>query len=744
MNRLHKQIAATVVAGACAISASSAFAQGREGVKIFGGDFSMNTFIRADVAVSTSSTGSPANQYGDRTTGLSINRQAGTPNFGQLLPGQSQNYVNTAWDQPLTVGGLVSGLSGVPLPGAVTGLPLTVLPGLCPFSPEGVSNSSCTGDTFTNYIQNRDPDLNHHQIRIEATPKISWNDWALITRFRAVYDPGDFGYRDFDYADFTGINGGIQGGVPKVYHGKPNHLGYHVEEDDYPLLFERSGRNYSIDAPAFFIQWTNGQSTFRLGNQSVAWGQLLFFRLMDVANGLDLRRHLFLDRAIEEFADERMSAPGLRFTHQINNEIVFDSFAQQFIPTIIPSANTPYNIVDSRFTVRDRYVQGGYDEKINAGFRIKAEYGAYNWQIMYTTRYNQLGKISWANSDVDKALPNSNALGLAFNQACQALIIPNYNTERGTNLPTNNGCGPLLALTAFEASPGGVQSAEQWFDRASYTKLAGIEGLNRAVDDFPAAGYIVASPIFGRVDNQTAVNAANNELDAFFIASEGLRGHVQRTYHRESIFGIGGGIVTTAEPGSFFDQIVINMEATYSPDRYFTPIDLSQAHDIRDEYQVGLVVEKYHRFSQSLPAVYMVFQYLWQKESDLAGLLLDGYGSENFNDADNPDVVLTPGVPTGPNPTITPGIDEGANYVVLAALQPGQSYVFEYSIAMLIDVQGGILAQPAVQWKPRGNVTVNLFYNYLESDAWGGNPNKNLVSFIDFADEVVLRLGFQF
>jgi hypothetical protein len=89
-------------------------------------------------------------------------------------------------------------------------------------------------------------------------------------------------------------------------------------------------------------------------------------------------------------------------------------------------------------------------------------------------------------------------------------------------------------------------------------------------------------------------------------------------------------------------------------------------------------------------------------------------------------------------------VNGGANYVVLAALLPGPQYIFEYSVAALIDVQGGMLVQPGVQWKPRGNVTINAFYNYLDSDVWGNNPNKSFVSFIDFADEFCLRFGYQF
>ena len=225
------------------------------------------------------------------------------------------------------------------------------------------------------------------------------------------------------------------------------------------------------------------------------------------------------------------------------------------------------------------------------------------------------------------------------------------------------------------------------------------------------------------------------------IAAEGLHGHIERHYFAENIFGIGGGYVTEAEPGSIFDQIIMNLEATYTPKRVFTAIDLRQGFDKRSEIQVGFVAEKYQRFSSEFPATYMVFQYLWQKESDLVGLLLDGYGSGNYS---KNGVALNPHVPTSANPKLAPGLDMGANYVVFAALQPFPNYIWEASFATLIDVQGGVLFQPGLVWKPRGNITVNAFYTMVHDNAWGNNPNKNIASLISQTNEFTLRLGYQF
>ncbi|MGQ0700321.1 MAG: DUF1302 family protein [Panacagrimonas sp.] len=700
---MKRLIGGVIGLAAATVWTGSATAGDAAGSKFLGGDFSYNALLRLETAFSTSGESAYANQFGDPANGKTIMRQAGDPALG--------------WTVPLDPTGLTT-------------------PSVLPLS-RGIQQASASGanDVFKRYVPSRDNDLNYHIVRFEITPTLAWGDFSLISRFRAVYEPGGLGYRDFDYGDYDDINGGIEGGEERQFGGSPDYLGYGVREDKNPLLFERSGKNYMIDLPAFFLQWNKGNTTVRVGNQSIAWGQLLFFRVMDQANGLDLRRHLILDRALEEYADERGSAPGIRVTVQATDTINADMFAQQFVPTILGNVNTPYNVVPSQFTIHDNYVANGYDKKFNFGMRLKGEFGNMSAQAMFTSKLDQLGSIRWVESGVNKALPNSNPLGAFFNGACEAALVPAYNLSHGTDLQLDNGCGPLLALTPFEASPGGVFTAEEWYNYAGYIKLDSLDGLNKAVDDFDGSQQIFAQNI-GH-DN----NAANNQLDAFFIAGEGLRGHIERDYYRQQVFGLGAGYVFAGEPGSFMDQLIVNVESTYTRNRKFTSVDLGHNYDERDEVQVGMVMEKYQRFSPSFPATYLVFQYLWQKESDLAGLLLDGYGSENFSDQG---VRLNPKVPTSADPKINPGVNGGANYLVFAALQPSNAYIFEYSVAALVDVQGGVLIQPGVQWKPRGDTTVNLFYNYVEADAWGGNANNNLMSLIDFADELTLRLGYQF
>ena len=690
-----------LVAGITAFASSGGVqAAGGAGTKFLGADFSYNGFVRFDVAFSTDDRVQQANQFGDLANGVAIRREPGNPALGYAVPLQPTDA-------------LIGPAGLIPLGG------LGVLPPTL-----GVSQQVGLNDTVTRYVPLKNQLLNYHLLRFELSPTLSWGDWSLITRLRAVYDPDDLGYLDFDYRDYAGINGGISGGESRQYHTTPDKLGYQVEGNKNPILFERSGRNYMVDLPAFFLQWNSGGTTVRVGNQTVAWGQLLFFRIMDTANGLDLRRHLILNRALEEYADVRASAPGIRISQQVTDQVAADFFVQQFIPTVINNVNTPYNVVASQFTLHDRYDQGGYNENLNYGIRFKGEFGNYSLQAMFTHRYNPLGAIRWTKSGVNKALPNSNVLGLAFNQYCNLVL--------GT---AGQGCGPLLAETPFEVAPAGLFSAEEWFNYAGYQKLDALDGLNRVVSDFEAAQSLLARDIGQNPD------AAANQLNAFFQAGEGLRGHIERHYFAENIFGIGGGYVTEGEPGSIFDQIIMNLEATYTPKRVFTAIDLGRDFDKREEIQIGFVAEKYQRFSSEFPATFLVFQYLWQKNSDLVGFLLDGYGSENYS---RNGIKLDPHVPTSTNPKINPGISAGANYAVFGVLQPFPNYIYELSAVTLIDVQGGILFQPGLQWKPRGNITVNLFYNLVHDNAWGNNPNKNLVHLVSQTNELAIRLGYQF
>jgi hypothetical protein len=222
---------------------------------------------------------------------------------------------------------------------------------------------------------------------------------------------------------------------------------------------------------------------------------------------------------------------------------------------------------------------------------------------------------------------------------------------------------------------------------------------------------------------------AYNELNSFFIAAGGsLRGHIERQYFQETVLGAGVSYVTEGKPGSILDQLIINLEASYTPARVFTSPTLGKDF-LRENDSVGaLVLEKNYRFSPSFPATYFVLQYMFRTHDDLFGRSLRGYGGTD---------TYSPGATTG-----TPGV-HNANYLVFALQQPFPQDIYRIGFAVLADPRGGILVQPGLQYKPSGHWSVDGFYTYI-NDHLGGNPNNNLMGGMGFGNEFTLRAAYQF
>ena len=190
--------------------------------------------------------------------------------------------------------------------------------------------------------------------------------------------------------------------------------------------------------------------------------------------------------------------------------------------------------------------------------------------------------------------------------------------------------------------------------------------------------------------------------------------------HREEIFGFGANYMFFGEQDSFLDQLIVRFEATFTPDRVFTdPSLLGADFLVEDEYITSLVVEKYHRFSQSFPATYMVFQWLHKSESDIFGRHLDGYGATPF------------GPPTGRS---------NFNALSFAFQQPSPTLKWRTDFAVLWDPEGGYLIQPGLRYKPNKSVSAELFANFVG----GGDDNMDAMSTFDYVEEVAFRLTYQF
>ncbi|MDZ4079012.1 DUF1302 family protein [Hydrocarboniphaga sp.] len=581
----------------------------------------------------------------------------------------------------------------------------------------GVPTARCGGvpptpvcispDVATRNGQKANNQFNLQQFRTHLDFQATFNEnWSARALVRGIYELGE--YDNFS-RDAVGSN------ADGYLYGKPNFFEYdNYRKGGCQNRLEVCGRNYMVDLPNFTVDYQNGPLLIRAGNQQIAWGQALFFRVLDVPNGLDLRRHLFLDYTPEEYADERISSPAIRASYQINNEWEADSYVQMFQPTIYSNPNTPYNVIASQFTVHDRFNQ--VDDKLNYGLRLRGSVANVGLQFVYANRLNPDGVFRWTESGVNRGLPGalpnvvpgltdtvSQLLGLALDPI-------------GGGIPLT---GAILARTPFEVDPTGVVSATEWFTYAGMARLSAVEGLNASITDFPATALLLANP----VDSN---EAAMRELDLFFQLSGGLRGHIERQYKRENNIGFGTSYVIEAEPGSLLDQLIVNFEAMYTPDRTFTAPSLGAGYDEREEWVTALVMEKYHRFSDAFPATYMVFQWEHRTESDLYGRLLDGMNGDSRNTAGG-----------------IGGKWNGWDGLVFAFQQPFPNLVYRVDAAVLYDTRGGLLAQLGLRWKPSGPLSAEVYYTYLNGGL-GGNDNDNIISTIDYADELGIRLGYQF
>ncbi|MGH8456811.1 MAG: DUF1302 family protein, partial [Stenotrophobium sp.] len=638
-------------------------------------DFNLGGFIRPEVSFSTG-TANPNNQNGNPYDRISVQR--------------------TAYAPPTAATTVVSNVLGlaVPLPQATTWSSVPLAVGTTPLGPN-------TAGMVERPVEYTHDIFNLHILRgeLEMGMKLT-SDLKVIGRLRAIVDPGH--YRDFDAGSLSGLQGGITGGNQALYGSKPNYFQYQVEGDNHPNPLEWDGANYQVYFPTLALDYNHGPLNVRLGNQQIAWGQAIFFRVLDVPDGLDLRRHSLLDYAQEEFSDKRVPSLAARIGYQFTDALLADGFVQKFQPTVFGNPNTQYNIIPVQFTVHDLYSEGGYKDKLSYGLRFKGDFGKWGFQAMATRRYNPDGVFRWTQSGVNKDLPatfpdgSMNTLGTVVNLSS-----------------TGGHSGPALATTPFEASPGGVYSASEWFHYAAMVRLNGLTGLNASINEFqPGTGKVFASPVTNYQD-------AYNELNTFFLAAGGsLRGHIARQYFAENDFGLGGSYVTDGAPGSILDQLIINVEATYTPNRVFTAPSLSGSFLTENNLIGALVLEKYQRFSQSFPATYFVLQYMHRTKDDIFGRSLQGYG--------------------GTDTSVASGVSGGSNYVVFAFQQPFPQDIYRIGFATLYDPRGGILVQPGIQWKPKGSLSLDFFYTYINGHLHG-NPNNNALSSIDFADEATVR-----
>ncbi len=523
--------------------------------------------------------------------------------------------------------------------------------------------------------QDNDWNLMATRIEIDMNAQLS-NDWTAFVRLRGFFDNNI--YKDYE---------------------DPNHFESEFWGDCGGAV-EICDENYMVDLPAAYIDYSHGPFWMRIGNQQIALGESIFFRVLDVTNGLDLRRHSFLDWASEEYADERVASPGIRGSVRFADNWELEALVQLFSPTIFGGENTPYNLVTAQFALDS---SSGFDDvrgDVTTGIRLKGQLtDELHVQLIAINRRNPDGVIGWKESGI--------------------------NPFAGSTDPGLQFLGSQLALQPFEALSGGqgVFTAAEFHQYASRMYVDATSLVHTAINDFPALTTLVN--VLGQGQLPTNIDTRDKAsliLDSFMAPSTDgglgdLRGHIKRTYPWENVFGFGMNYMVNAEQGSFLDQMMLRFEATFTPDKKFTNSTMTIDHIEADEFAAALVVEKYHRFSDAFPATYMVLQWLHKSESDMFGRHLSGYGSTHT--------------------TRTTGRAD-FDALAFALQQPSKTLMWRFDLAVLYDVKGGHFIQPGVRFKPNGSWTVEAYGNFFDGDS------DDMMNGLEWADEIGMRIGFQF
>ncbi len=551
------------------------------------------------------------------------------------------------------------------------------------------------------------------RLEIDVQGRLSENV-TLYTKFRGYAEnPQDDFLRHYDYFGKAATANGVDHPEAPLF-AMPSRVFRNTPLDDgYGSALENNGQDYMLDIPALYLDYNKGPLWLRVGNQQIAWGEALFFRVFDVVQGLDLRRHSFLGVAAEEYSDSRIPSLAIRGSYRFANDWELEGYAQQFRPTILPRPGTPYSVVAEAFTV---YEEPGYEQDeddIDVGFRLSGQWNDIDLSFMAVSRTTPDGTYRWARNELYPSTTDP-------------------DNGNGTGAP-QFGRRPGLA---FAPDPRGTASADEWFWGASWLRFNPVTTLDTSVTEAPFAVAAAAAGAFSPTATAATLNAANpgtttaellakGELDLFFslpaVGFGPLRGYLHRDYDEEVIVGASAKYVFQGAPDSFTDQLILGVEATFTQDRLFTAPSLSQTKIEEDEFTSVVSLEKYHKFSAKFPATYMVAQWMHKSESDMFGRHLSGNGSP----------YETGGVPTG---------DDQFNAVAFAFQQPFPNLIWRADLSVLYDLEGGLLVQPGVRWRPRDDFQLDLYANFLDSD--GGNDD--IMGTIETMDEVFLRASYYF
>lgn len=505
-------------------------------------------------------------------------------------------------------------------------------------------------------------------------------------------------------------------------------------------ILEVSGGDLLLDIPALYFDYNKGPLWIRVGQQTIAWGEAYFFRVMDVANGLDLRRQL-IGVAAEEFSDQRVASPAIRMSYTFDNGFELDAFAQMFSPSLLPGQNTPYSVVGHGVTLDEEDEFEDAENSINFGFRLNMPVtDSLSLMAMYTNRRDPNGVFRYTDAPRNWAgQVNPFCLG-ARNDTKQVLerfgLFTSTASGRGADLtklgitPSDGSCGSPLAPDPWAAN------STEFLTKTNEARLDPVKAIRVVVDEWEA-DRLGTREAFGFAPERNIVDAMST-AEGFHSSFGAFRAWVSREFKREQIFAVGGNYIVNSE-NEWLDQLIIRGEVAVTPDKAFTDTGLSKNFIRETEVVSALILEKYQRLSDAFPATYMVAQWMHRTSSDLFGRHLSGMEAPDLYSFLEPDGVTFKQTALD---DYKPDGQDNANYVAIALQQPFPNLVWRLDFALLIDVQGGALFQPGVRYRPSADWQFDLYATVVED--FSSTKNDTIMETIDFNDEVFARITWFF
>ena len=156
------------------------------------------------------------------------------------------------------------------------------------------------------------------------------------------------------------------------------------------VMLRAGGKDFKAEMWQAYVDYRQGNLWLRLGKQSIAWGEAVALRVLDVVNPLDLSQSLFFDRAAEEFDAIRIPQWFLRANYTIPSQTIPDLTAEFLlnpgagVPTLLPPQGSPYNVVPSVVKIDDNVNHG----EPTFGGRLTGTAADIQFSLNYLTKPN--------------------------------------------------------------------------------------------------------------------------------------------------------------------------------------------------------------------------------------------------------------------------------------------------------------------------------------------------------------------